>query len=135
MKLALKYLCTMIGVSWLAIASMALVGCAPLAGLSQLGTAAPAPLARTTIDDRGLEKAWQAFDITLDALNLLGDYGIIVPGTPRGKAVATAIRRVNRAFAGAEHIAAGASSSQYTTALAEVDAALTDLRAAVQGSK
>lgn len=135
MKLSLKYLCTIVGVAWLAIALIGLTGCAPLAGFSQLATAAPAPLARTTIDDRGLEKAWQAFDITLDAINLLGDYGIIVPGTPRGKAVATAIRRVNRAFAGAEHLAGGASSSDYTTALVEVDAALSDLRAAVQGSK
>ena len=90
-------------------AALALSGCAPglLAGL---GGQPPAPLAATTIDDRALEKGWQAFDLALDAINLLGDFGIIKPGTPTGKAVASGIRATNSAFATAERAAAAGSA-------------------------
>ena len=118
-------------------AALALSGCAPglLAGL---GGQPPAPLAATTIDDRALEKGWQAFDLALDAIDLLGDFGIIKPGTPTGKAVATGIRATNSAFATAERAAAAGSARDYATALAEIDATLKGLRAtvaAIKGSK
>src|SRR6266446_1196582 len=97
-----------------ACAALALSGCAP--GLLTGFGAAPAPLERTTIDDRALEAAWRAFDLALDAINLLGDHGVIVPGTPRGKAVAAGIRTVNRSLAAAERFAAAGSSADYATA-------------------
>lgn len=116
-----------------AFASLALTGCAPgmFAGFAP---AAPAPLERTTIDDRGLETAWKVFDVTLDAINLLGDAGVIVPGTARGKAVASGIRKVNTSLAAAERFAAAGSSTEYATALREAQAGIADIRT-VLGSK
>lgn len=111
------------------LAALALLsGCA---GLGALTGAAPAPLARTTVDDRALETAWKAFDLALDALNALGDVGVIVPGTPRGRAVAAAIRKVNRALAAAERFAAAGSATDYATALQEATAGMAEIRAAI----
>src|SRR5687768_1180651 len=94
-------------------ASLALSGCA---GLPQFAGQAPAPLAATTIDDQGLETAWKAFDLALDAINALGDAGVIVPGSEKGKAVASAIRTVNRSLAAAERFAAAGSTTDYADA-------------------
>lgn len=140
MKVALSRLFAIVGISWAVIASIALVGCAPLAGLPQpggvpgAGIVAPAPLARTTIDDKGLETALKAFDLSLDAINTLGDLGYIVPGTPRGKAIALAIRKVNTALAAAERFAAAGSSTDYATALREAANGIGEIRTII-GSK
>lgn len=116
----------------LAVTSLGLSGCAGM--LAGLGTAAPAPLASTTIDDQGLEATWKAFDVALDAINVLGDRGVIVPGTPRGKAVASAIRKVTAALVAAERFAAAGSSSDYTTALREAAAGFGELRTLIGGN-
>lgn len=105
-------------------------GCAGIPGLG----AAPAPLASTTIDDTGLETAWKSFDLALDAINALGDLGVIVPGSPKGKAVASGIRTVNRSLAAAERFAAAGSAADYTLALAEAKAGIDELRAALKGA-
>ncbi len=114
-------------------AALALTGCAP-GLLSGLGTAPPAPLAQTTIDDKALDTAWKAFDLSLDAINTLGDLGYIVPGTPRGKAIAAAIRKVNTALAAAERLAAAGSARDYATALREAANGIGEIRAII-GSK
>lgn len=113
--------------------ALALSACTGLPGFA-LGPAAPAPLAQTTIDDRGLETAWKAFDLALDAINTLGDLGYIVPGTPRGKAIASAIRKVNTALAAAERFAAAGSSPDYATALREAANGIGEIRTII-GSK
>lgn len=113
----------------LAVASLGLSGCASLAALAG---GSPAPLAQTTIDDRGLEATWKAFDVALDAINALGDVGVIVPGTPRGKAVASAIRKVNTALSAAERFAAAGSSSEYATALREAAAGFAEIRSLIE---
>lgn len=105
-------------------------GCAGMPGF----VAAPAPLAATTIDDTGLETAWRAFDLALDGINTLGDLGVIVPGSPKGKAVATGIRAVNRSLAAAERFAAAGSTADYATALAEAKAGIDQLRTALKGA-
>lgn len=112
------------------LAALSLSGCA---GLGALMTApqAPAPLARTTIDDTALEAAWRSFDVALDALNALGDAGVIVPGSERGRAVAQGIRKVNRALAAAERFAAAGSATDYATALAEAVGGMNEIRAAI----
>ncbi len=116
-------------------ASLALSACAPglLAGLG--GPVAPAPLAATTIDDRGLEIAWKAFDLALDGINVLGDFGIIKPGTPEGRAVAKGIRAVNTALATAERAASGLSTTNYAQALEDANTALQGLRDTVTALK
>ena len=97
-------------------------------------TQAPAPLAATTIDDTALETAWRSFDAALDAINLLGDAKQIIPGTPRGKAVATAIRKVNSALMSAEHMAAAGSTKDYLQALAEAKMGIAELRTALRSN-
>lgn len=113
-----------------AAASLALTGCAGLPGFA----AAPAPLAQTTIDDTGLDAAWRAFDLALDGINVLGDLGVIVPGSPKGKAVASGIRAVNRSLAAAERFAAAGSATDYKAALAEAKAGMDELSAALKGT-
>lgn len=115
--------------------ALALSGCGALPLLTGMSGQAPAPLARTTIDDQGLETAWKAFDLALDAINVLGDLGFIVPGSERGKAVAGGIRTVNRALGAAERFAAAGSAEDYRTALGEAEQGLGELRAIVKGSK
>ena len=115
-------------------APLALAACAGLPTLTTVAPPAPAPLERGTIDDKGLLAAWQAFDVALDAINLLGDRGWLVPGTPRGKAVASAIRKVNAALAAAERFAAAGSAPDYVTALRDASAGLADLRSILKGS-
>jgi hypothetical protein len=105
----------------------ALPGCTTLPGSLASGTS-PAPLAQTTIDDRALDTTWKSFDLALDSINLLGDAGKIVPGTPKGIAVATAIRKVTAALVGAESFAAAGSSADYTIALREATAGFNELR-------
>lgn len=112
--------------------ALSLPGCAGMSGLFL--PASPAPLAQTTIDDRGLEAAWRAFDVALDAINLLGDRGVIVPGSPTGKAVASGIRKVNKALSAAERFAAAGSTKDYASALTEAKAGMDDLRAAMKGN-
>lgn len=114
-----------------ACAALALSGCA---GVPTFAVPSPAPLAATTIDDHGLEACWKAFDLALDAINALGDAGVIVPGSPRGKAVAAGIRTVNASLAAAERFAAAGSATDYATALSEATTAMAELRAAI-GSK
>lgn len=110
------------------VAGSMLTSCA---GLQALMTGPPAPLSRTTIDDRALETAWKTFDVALDAINILTDRGILVPGTPRARSIAVAIRRVNTALASAERFAAAGSASDYATALREALAGVAEIRTAL----
>jgi len=111
---------------------LSLSGC-NLAGLG-FPTQSPPPLASTTIDDQALDTAWRAFDVALDALNVLGDMGVIVPGTPRGKSVASAIRKVNAGLNAAERFAAAGSAKNYRAALVEAEAGMTELRTVLKGN-
>lgn len=114
---------------WLAPA-LVLAGCAGMPGLVP-----PAPVQQAACTaDNELETAWKAFDLALDAINLLGDQGVIVPGSAKGKAVATGIRRVNGALALAERFAATCSTGKAATALADATAGMADISNALKGS-
>lgn len=114
------------------LAALALTSCGPL--LTAMAGPAPAPLARTTIDDRALETAWRSFDVALDAINLLTDRGVIVPGTPQARQIAAAIRTVNRSLGAAERFAAAGSATDYATALREATAGIGEIRSALGGN-
>jgi hypothetical protein len=92
----------------------------------------PAPLAATTIDDTNLLRAWHAYDVAIDALNLAVTSGALKPGSPKAIAIADANDKVLRAFQGAEHAAAGLSTTSYVSALALLDAALADFKVAIR---
>jgi hypothetical protein len=109
--------------------ALSLCSCGPM--LTAMGGPAPAPLTRTTIDDTALMTAWRAFDVALDAINIMTDRGLIVPGTPKARRIATAIRTVNRALATAERFAAAGSATDYGTALREATAGMNEIRSAL----
>ena len=117
--------------------AIALLGALSLTACSLDGggvNSAPAPLEATKIDDRGLEAAWRAFDVALDAINLLGDQGVIVPGSARGVAVASGIRKVNSALKAAEAFAKAGSSRSYATALATAKEGMVEIRNAMRSN-
>jgi hypothetical protein len=96
--------------------------------LSITPAAAPAPLAQTTVDDKALDEAWKAYEIAIDAVDLAITLKAIVPGSPKAAAIADANDKVLAAFQLAEHAAAGLSTTSYVQALAQLDAALADLK-------
>lgn len=51
-----------------------------------------------------------------------------MPGTPRGRAIASAIRKVNTALAGAERLAAAGSAGDYATCLREAANGIGEIR-------
>lgn len=115
-------------------AGISLSGCMDM--LARVAGPAPAPLARNAIDDHALETAWKTFDVALDAIALLADNhaACCTPGTPRGRAVGTGIRTVNRALAAAERFAAAGSATDYATALREATAGMNSIREALGGN-
>lgn len=104
-------------------------------GIASAGSlpASPAPLAKTTIDDTALDGAWRAFDLALDAINLLTDQGIIKPGTAKAKTIAAGIRKVSAALTAAESFAAAGSTTSYAQAVLEAKAGIDELRTALKG--
>lgn len=109
---------------------LALTGCTGLPGLVP-----PAQVQQAACTaDNELETAWKAFDLALDAINLLGDRGEIVPGSPKGKAVAAGIRTVNAALGKAERFAATCSAGQAASALSEAKAGMADISNALKGA-
>lgn len=115
----------------LAMAALSLNACA-LPSFS-LGTAAPAPLAATTIDDTALEAAWKSFDVALDAINLAIDAKAITPGSTKAVAIANAIDKVTGFLSAAELAASAGSTTDYKKALEDAKAALTQLRFTLKG--
>src|SRR4051812_24063115 len=113
-----------------ALAAVCLASCGTTGGtLRGLLPDAPAPLAKTTIDETALDAAWRGFDLALDAINLLPD-SVTEPGQPRGKAIAGGIRTVLAALTAAENFAAAGNSKDYLQALAEAKAGIANIRLA-----
>jgi len=112
------------------LAPLLLAGCVP--GLTT--TAPPAIQRAACVADDKLETAWKAFDLALDAINALGDANVIVPGSPKGKAVASGIRATNAALGRAERFAATCSTGDMDAALSEAKAGMAAISTALKGS-
>ncbi len=95
---------------------------------------APAPLARTVVDDTALRATWQAFDIALDGIKLMREQNLIVVGSPKALKIADGIERVIAGLEAAEHAVAAGSTTSYLTAMTEIRLAVTELRTAVKGN-
>lgn len=114
--------------------ALALTGCTlPSFSLGSVAQS-PAPLAQTVIDDKALDAAWRSFDIALDAIDLLIDRKVIVPGSPKAVKIADAIDRVTALLTAAEKAAAAGSTTDYAKALVDAKGALVELRVALKGS-
>lgn len=119
------------------VSMLALSACTgPLGSILTTPTAqAPAPLAKTTVDDSALLTAWKSFDAMLDAVNLYIDAKPAIIGTPGAKRLADAIDAVSAALSAAESAAAAGSTTDYLTALAHAKQALAETRMAIAALK
>ena len=106
-----------------------------LAGCSTTGNplAAPAPLATTTIDEKGLIIAMQTFDTLLTAVDKLVAAGVIKPGSPLAIQIADAIHKAKVAFQVAVAAQKVGNSGSYFTAIAQAQAAIADINLLVKG--
>lgn len=116
------------------VATVLLAGCQlPIVGLNP--TQAPAPLAKTTVDDSALQTAWKAHDALQDALNLYMDAKPSVIGTPAAHRVADINDAITAALTAAEAAAAAGSTTDYLVALAKAKEALANMRTALLALK
>lgn len=108
--------------------SIALTSCAanPLA--------APAPLAHTTIDEKGLILALQTFDTVLTAVDRLVAAKVIVPGSPRALAIANAIETAKTAYKAASAAQRVGNSGSYLVAINQAQVAIAQINSLVKGS-
>jgi hypothetical protein len=108
----------------------AMLGCTPTG--QTVGTTVPgATAACAVLDSNRLDDAWKAYDVALDAINMLIDAKVLIPGSPRAKAVATANDRVLAALQAAEAARKACNSSSYLSALSQAKAAFADVRTAL----
>lgn len=94
----------------------------------------PAPLAHTTIDERGFIIALQTFDTTLTAVDRLVAAGVIKPGTPIAVRLADTIREAKLAFQTAGAALNAGNTTSYFTALTQAQAAIATINVLVKGN-
>lgn len=121
--------------------ALLLAGCLALAACTPT-TTATGPVASTVpggtavcsvITSDKLDIALKAYDAALDAIDLLIDAKVLVPGSARAKAVADANDRVLAAFKAADAARVACNATGYASALVAVQAAIADVRAAIKG--
>jgi uncharacterized protein (DUF1330 family) len=112
-------------------ASLALAACDTTAPPASVSTIPVVATACGAISLENLNAAWKGYDAAIDAVNLLIKANVIRPGSPSALAVANANDKVLAAFTVAEHARAACDSNGYAAALAQVSAALTEIRAAL----
>lgn len=107
-----------------------------LASCTTTGTVleAPAPLAHTTIDEKGLILALQTFDTVLTAVDRLVAAGVIKPGSPRAVQIADAIHTAKTALQIAGAAQRAGNSGSYITAIHQAQVAIAQINSLVKGS-
>lgn len=115
-----------------AVALMAMPACT--ATLPDLSTAPPAPLERTTIDEKALSTAWAGLGFVAEAVDQLTTLGVIVKGTPRGNAVKDALLKAEAALDAATAAKDALSASSYATAMADAKTAFDELTRLLKGT-
>ena len=82
-------------------------------------------------DTQRFDTALRAYDVAIDAVNLLIDVKLIKPGTPTALTIADANDKVLAAFAAAENARLACNATSYLEALQKANAAIADIRAAL----
>lgn len=108
--------------------ALALASCQPGSVLNP-----PAPLAQTTIDEKGLIVALQTFDTVLTAVDRLVAAGVIKPGSPRAVAIADAIHNAKIAFQAASAAQRAGNATGYLTALTNAQTAIAQVNSLIKG--
>jgi uncharacterized protein (DUF1330 family) len=116
---------------FLIAAALALSACAttstpPVSSLPGASVVCP------TLQSDKFDLALRAYGAAVDAVNLLVDHRVLVPGSAKAIAVAKANDKVLAAFATAEHARSGCNSDSYAAALIEAQAAISQIRAALR---
>jgi hypothetical protein len=111
--------------------SIGLAGCT--SGVPIFSTP-PAPLAATSIDEKGLIVALQTFDTLLTSIDRLIAAKVIVPGSPRAIQIADAIRSAKLAYQAASAAQRVGSSGSYEAAIAQAQVAIARINVLVKGN-
>lgn len=95
---------------------------------------APAPLAQTAIDEKGLTLAWEGFNTALDGINALRRAGIIKDGSQSAVRLANLIDGTTAALTAASAAQRAGNSASYITAMTEAKTALLGIRDLLKGA-
>lgn len=115
------------------LAAAGLAACTPTTTATAPVSALPgAATVCALINVDKLDVAWRGYDVAIDAVNLLIDHKVIVPGSVRALAVADANDKVLAAFQMAEHARSLCEETNYLSAMEDAKNALVDLRAALR---
>lgn len=107
-------------------ALLALTACNP-GGIAS----APAPLERTTIDEKAVTLAAQSVDAVALSVTALVKAGVIKPGTPTAIKIASALDTARDAVNTAEKARQAGSATNYLTAIARANAAVSEIKAII----
>jgi hypothetical protein len=120
--------------SWMMGLCLALSACAvPTTGSGVL-TTSPAPLASNVAVRQGLVTTWQAYQVAIQATQLLIKVGVIKPGSADALYIAGLNDRIHLGLNAANAAVDAGSEKDYSAALSDAQQALTQLQAAL-GSK
>lgn len=110
-------------------ACLALPACTPGSIVS-----APAPLAQTAIDEKGLTLVWTGFNAALDGINILRRTGVIKDGSPTARGLADLIDKTTLALTAASAAQRAGNATSYIAAMSDAQAALTGIRGLLKGN-
>lgn len=97
-------------------------------------TVPPAPLAQTTVDEKSLIAALNAFDVLLTAIDGLRDAGVLVPGSPKALQVKALIQVAQDGLNTAKAVRDGLSTEDPALALDRATSAFRQITALLKGN-
>lgn len=113
--------------------ALALVACDTTgAGTGPVGSLPGGAQVCSAIKSDKFDLALKAYGAAVDAVNLLIDAKVLVPGSAKAVAVANANDKVLAAFSVAEHARQACNSTSYLAAINEAQAAIAEVRAALK---
>lgn len=113
--------------------ALILVAGAALAVSACATTSAPPVVGQacTALHSDKFDLALKAYGAAVDAVNLLINAKVLVPGTPRALAVANANDKVLVAFSTAQRARTACDATSYAAAISEASAAIGEIRSAL----
>jgi hypothetical protein len=115
----------------LIIASLALA-LASCTGLASIGSTPPAPLAHTSLDEKGINLALKSADAIATAVDLLVAAKAIVPGTPRALTVKRGLLALRGGLVAASAAQRAGNATSYDEAIRNAEAALAAVQSALK---
>ena len=97
-------------------------------------TVPPAPLSQTTVDEKSLIAALNAFDVLLTAIDGLRDAGVLVPGSPKALKVKALIQVAQDGLNTAKAVRDGLSTEDPALALDSATSAFRQITALLKGN-